>query len=45
MAWVMELVMEEDFGVVSVFKKVITKEVQGFSTGAVGEEKRGMQSL
>jgi hypothetical protein len=33
---VAELVMEEEFGVVSGFEKVITKEMEGFSTGAVG---------
>jgi hypothetical protein len=44
---VMELVMEEDFGVVRTFEKAITKQVEGFSTGAVGgwRRKKGIQSL
>jgi hypothetical protein len=28
--------MEEDLGVVGAFKKVVPKEVEGFSSGAVG---------
>jgi hypothetical protein len=34
---VLELIMEEEFGVVRAFEKVITKKIKGFSTGAVRE--------
>jgi hypothetical protein len=44
---VTELVMEEDLGVMSAFKRCSPKRLRDFSQGQLGEgvEKGGMQSL